>query len=753
MMPGTNDILADIEKMDINALDAEAAKAAAERLRRAIEHHNYRYYVLDDPEISDAAYDRLMRKLVELEAAFPGLVTPDSPTQRVGGAVAEQFAAVRHQTPMLSLDNAFSLEELGEFHRRISRLLGLSGDDGLSYVTELKIDGLGVSLTYEKGVFIRGATRGDGEVGEDVTQNLRTIRSLPLRLQLPLTLEVRGEVFMRKSEFAKLNVRREEEGQPVFANPRNASAGSLRQLDPRITAGRPLDIFLYHIGFLEESSLPEGEAMPQTHFAVLDLLRRAGLPVSREIKLCRGIGEVQEVCRHWQTARHTLPFEIDGVVVKVNDLATHQVLGATAKSPRWAIAYKFPAQQAETVIRRIEVNVGRTGAVTPMAVFDPVQLAGTTVSRASLHNAAMIEQKDVRINDTVLVQKAGDIIPEVVAVLFDKRPPGTEPYRMPENCPACGAGLVHLNDEVVLRCVNAACPAQAVEGLVHFASRDAMDIEGMGPALAQNLVSSGLVKSPADLYDLTVDKLRELPRMGKKSAENLLAALAASKKRGLARLLYGLGIRHVGEGAGRALAQHFGHMDKLVAAGEEELMQVADIGPNTAQSIIEFFSRPENRALIEQLKEKGVDMTANPPRVQAGLGVGGGTAGGPMEALPGLSPAAGAAEAGVGAYWAPGAGAGAAAATAAATAAGVPAADLSGKRFVITGTLASFSRREAEEAIRARGGIVTSAVSSQTDYLVAGEKPGSKLDKARELNVAVIDEATFKEILQKGVES
>ncbi len=664
------------------------AQVEIERLRADINRHNYCYYVLDRPEITDAAFDTLMQRLTELEKAFPEFVTADSPTQRVGGAVAGAFAPVRHGTPMLSLDNAFDRADLLAFDQRLCRLLGRST---LEYVAELKIDGLGVSLLYENGRFARGATRGDGEVGEDVSQNLRTVRSLPLRLQAPVTCEVRGEVFMPKEPFAALNARREEEGEAVFANPRNASAGSLRQLDPRVTAGRPLAVFLYHLGFLDEASLPAELPPPRYHAEVMTFLRWVGLPTAGEWQLCRDIGEVLQFCEKWQDERNSLPFEIDGVVVKVNDLAVYPELGATAKSPRWAIAYKFPAQQATTVIQEIQVNVGRTGAITPMAIFTPVQLAGTTVSRASLHNASLIAQKDIRVGDTVVVQKAGDIIPEVVEVVTARRPAEAEPYQMPAACPACGAQLIHLDEEVVLRCVNLGCPAQAVEGLVHFASRDAMDITGLGPALAAQLVSAGLAQSPADLYELTQEQLQALPRMGERSAENLLRALAESKGHGLARLLYGLGIRHVGEGAARELARHFGAIAALLAAGQDELLQVPDIGPNTTQSITSFFARPENQELVKRLQASGVVMTEER---QSGGNL------------------------------------------------------LAGKRFVVTGTLAAYTRQEAEEAIRSQGGAVSSAVSRNTDYLIAGEKPGSKLAKAQELGVSVLDEAGFTALLK-----
>ncbi|HHT28443.1 MAG TPA: NAD-dependent DNA ligase LigA [Firmicutes bacterium] len=672
-------------------MDEKQARLTIEQLRSELERHNYLYYVLDRPEVSDAVYDGLMRRLQELEALYPQLVTPDSPTQRVGGAPLSSFAPVRHRTPMMSLANVFNNGELQAFHQRVCRALGTST---VEYVAEVKIDGLGVSLTYEAGILTRAATRGDGEVGEDVTANIRTIRSVPLRLRFPITCEVRGEVFMRKAEFARLNASREESGEPVFANPRNASAGSLRQLNPQVTASRPLDIFLYHLGFLAENTLPDVLSLPTTHWQALTFLREIGLPVNKHSRLCSDMTEVETFCKHWQEQRNTLDFEIDGAVIKVNDLAAHETLGMTAKSPRWATAFKFPAQQATSVIRRIHVNVGRTGAVTPLAEFDPVQLAGTTVSRASLHNEQYIKQKDIRIGDTVVVQKAGDIIPEVVEILPHLRPPDSQPFVMPAHCPACGTELAHLDAEVVLRCVNRACPAQVVEGIVHFASRDAMDIAGLGPAVAQQLVDAGLVHNPADLYQLSSEQLVKLERMGEKSAQNLVQAINDSKTRGLARLLYGLGIRHVGEGTARDLAEYFRSVDKLSEATLDDLLAVPDVGLNTAESVRQYFTRPENLALIRRLRELGVVLE--------------------MEEKLELGQA------------------------------------LAGKRFVVTGTLEQFSRKEAEEAIRAQGGAVSGSVSRNTDYVVAGEKPGSKLTKAQSLGITILNEDEFRRLLQSG---
>ncbi|MGI6082570.1 MAG: NAD-dependent DNA ligase LigA [Limnochordia bacterium] len=664
------------------------ARLEIEQLRRTIERHNHLYYVLNQPEVTDEAYDALMRRLAELEQAFPHLTTPESPTQRVGGTPAEGFATVQHRTPMLSLNNAFSMEEVEAFDARIRRMLNV---ETLEYVVEPKIDGLGVSLSYEGGIFRQGATRGDGELGEDVTGNLRTVRSLPLRLQVPVSCEVRGEVFMRKEDFAELNARREEAGEAVFANPRNASAGALRQLDPRVTATRPLDILLYSIAFLDEDTLPEGWSAPTTQSQVMELLRLMGFATTDHWQVCPDIKAVLDYCDRWQQERSALAFEIDGVVIKVDDLGYHDLLGSTARSPRWALAFKFPAQQAMSVVQRIEVNVGRTGVVTPLAVFEPVQLAGTTVSRASLHNEDYLREKDVRVGDTVVVQKAGDIIPEIVSVRMELRPADSEPYRMPTDCPDCGSELVHLDEEVALRCVNRHCPAQAVEGLVHFASRNAMDVEGLGPALAEQLVKNGLARGPADLYSLTWEALTGLERMGPKSAKNLVRAVEASRQRGLARLLYGLGIRHVGEGTARDLAAHLGHMGALLSATAESLQALPDIGPRTAQSIVEFFARPENQEMIDRLAAHGVLMSTVAEQVQGSV--------------------------------------------------------LADKRLVVTGTLSSLSRKQAEELIRQHGGTVTSSVSRNVDFVVVGASPGSKLTRAQELGIPILDEATFLSML------
>ncbi len=669
-----------------------ASRDVAERaryLRESLHEHNHRYFVLDAPSISDAAYDALLRELIQIESEHPELVTPDSPTQRVGAPPLAAFETVRHRVPMMSLANAFDEDELRAFDQRVRRALE---DDAVEYVAELKIDGVAITLSYEDGLFTRGATRGDGVEGEDVTQNLRTVGSIPMRLNRPYTLDVRGEVFMSKAGFSALNERREAEGSPLFANPRNASAGSLRQLDPQVTAGRPLDGFFYQIGFIDEATFDE--ARPQTHWESLELLRTLGLKVNPNATLCHDIEAVIEYCRKWSEERPELPYEIDGVVVKVNRLAAHERLGATAKTPRWATAYKFPAEQAVTVVEEIGVNVGRTGAVTPMAFLRPVRVAGTTVSRATLHNEDFIRQKDIRIGDTVVIQKAGDIIPEVVRVDLAKRTGDERIFTMPTECPDCGGLVVRPEGEAVARCVNSECPAQLVEGLVHFASRAAMDIEGLGPAVATALVEKGYVRNVADLYRLTMEQIAGLERMGEKSASNLLAALETSKERGFARLLYALGVRHVGAGTAAALAEHFGSMEALMRSDVEQLESVPDVGPKVAESVVAYFSEPQNQRLVRELGEAGVRLMEE------------------ASVAEGPKP-------------------------------------LEGKRFVLTGTLAGMSRSEAEEKIRALGGLTSGSVSRKTDYVVVGENPGSKAEKARDLGVAIIDEAELSALLDE----
>ena len=649
-------------------------------LRRELEQANYEYYVLDNPAMSDYDFDHKLRRLEELEAAHPELASPDSPTQRVGGTVAEGFDEVVHRVPLESLQDVFSLEELGEFDQRVREAL----PDGVEYDVEPKVDGLSVALEYENGVFVRGATRGDGLVGEDVTENLKTIRSIPLRLPETLpSLIVRGEVFMPKQVFEDLNAEAELQGKPLFANPRNAAAGSLRQHDPKIAAQRRLDIRVFNVQWAEGRTFT-------THSESLDYL------VSQRFKViphesCSDIAGVGELIHRMGDEREGYPFDIDGAVVKVNNLSDRERLGSTAKFPRWAAAFKYPPEQKESVVEDIVVQVGRTGVLTPKAVVKPVRLAGTTVTNATLHNQDFITEKDIRIGDTVLVQKAGEIIPEIVSVIKEKRPDGTEPYFLPKTCPVCGAPVERDEDGAHIRCTGAECPAQRLRHLVHFASRDAMDIEHLGPAVVEALVGAGLVKGPGDLYHLKVEDVEQLDRMGKKSAENLIAAIEKSKSAGLGRLLFAFGIRQVGQKAGKVLAARFGTLDALMAADAETLTAVPDIGAITAQSLLEWFQSPQSRHLIETLREAGVSFDST----EAPVG----------EAL-------------------------------------------AGKTFVLTGTLEHLGRKEATELIEAQGGKVSGSVSKKTSYVVAGEAAGSKLQKAAELGIPVLTEAELLSMLE-----
>lgn len=665
-------------------MEKKAAQLKIEKLRELINYHNYRYYVLDDPEVSDAEYDSLMKELEALEREYPDLITPDSPTQRVGGAVLSGFQAVTHAIPLLSLANAYSQEELDSFDRRVRELLSSPP----RYTAELKIDGLAISLLYRDGVFIRGATRGDGQTGEDITNNLRTIRSIPLKLREPLAgdLEVRGECYMDKRAFEQLNKAQEEKGEKLFANPRNAAAGSLRQLDPKVTSERQLNVFLYGLGYSD--ALP-----PDSHYETLQWLSSLGFRTNPETQVFDSIDGVKEFIQYWHEKRESLPYDIDGIVVKVDSRVQQELLGTTAKSPRWAVAYKFPAMQKTTKVEDIVVQVGRTGAVTPLAILEPVFIAGSTVSRAGLHNEDYVKEKDIRIGDTVVIQKAGDIIPEVVRSVPELRDGSERVFQMPQSCPACGTRLVREAGEAVWRCDNSQCPAKLVEGLVYFASRDALDIEGMGPAVVQQLVDAGLVKNPADIFKLTKEQLLGLDRFGERSAAKLVASIEEAKGRGLARLLTALGILHVGTQTAASLAAYFGSMEKLVTATEDQLAQVPDIGPVVASSISAFFQNPKNIQLIEELKKLGVKM--DEPKQSRG------------EAF-------------------------------------------SGKTFVVTGTLSQFSRKEAKDAIESLGGKTTESVSKNIDYLVVGEKPGSKLDKARELGISILDEQQFIDMLTEG---
>ena len=641
-----------------------------EQLRRTLSEHNYRYYVLDEPTISDFEYDKLLRQLEELEQAHPETVTPDSPTQRVGGRALERFQPVQHRVPLQSLQDVFSREELEEFDRRVRE-----GADDVQYIVEPKVDGLSVALEYEDGVFVRGATRGDGQTGEDVTENIRTIRSLPMRLEgAPKTLIVRGEVYMPRSTFLRLNEQREERGEALFANPRNAAAGSLRQLDPKVAASRGLDVVLFNIQYAPELTF-------RTDSESLDYLRTLRFRMI-DAAACATIGEAMEQVEQLGERREEYPFEIDGAVVKLNSLTGRAALGETAKYPRWAAAYKYPPERKESVVEDIVVQVGRTGVLTPKAVVAPVRLAGTTVTNATLHNQDYITDKDIRIGDTVVVQK-GEIIPEIVEVVRAKRPEGTAPYHLPDRCPVCGAPVERDEDGAHIRCTGAECPAQLLRNLTHFASRDAMDIDGLGPAVVEALVNAGLIKTPSDLYYLDAGAVAALDRMGKKSAENLLAAVERSKGNDLARLIYAFGIRQVGQKAGKLLAEHFGTLDALSRAGEEELTAIDDIGAVTARYLTAWFAAPQSRHLIERLAQAGVNMKSL----------------------------------------------------------AAPAGDrLAGLTFVLTGELSGFSRKEAGERLEALGAKVSGSVSKKTSCVVAGEAAGSKLRRAQELDVPVIGE-------------
>ncbi|SHF54362.1 DNA ligase (NAD+) [Caldanaerobius fijiensis DSM 17918] len=650
-----------------------------EELRKMISHHDYMYYVLDSPEISDDEYDRLMNELKMLESQHPELITPDSPTQRVGGQPLKEFAQHQHSIPLLSLDDVFNGGELRDFDRRVKEAVG-----DTDYVLELKIDGLSVALQYERGTFVRGATRGDGYVGEDVTQNLKTIRSIPLRLKEDVTLEVRGEVYMPKKYFAELNQAREEEGQPLFANPRNAAAGSLRQLDPAITAKRQLDIFVFNLQRIEGREF-------KTHIEALEYLKDIGFKISPYLIHVNSIDEALSYIEEWREKRHQLPFEIDGMVLKVNDLAKRDVLGATARHYRWAVAYKFPAERQKAKVEDIIVQVGRTGVITPTAVLTPVRLAGTTVSRATLHNEDYIKEKDIRIGDTVLVQKAGDIIPEVVEVVKEERTGHEIPFAMPDRCPECGAKTVRIEGEAAVRCPNLNCPAQIKRGIIHFASRDAMDIEGLGPAIISQLIDNGLVKNVADIYYLKYDDLIKLERMGDKSANNLLTAIENSKKNDLGRLLFGLGIRYIGSKAADTLADWFKDIDEIMKAKEEDLLQVPEVGEKMAESVVAFFADDHNREMIERLKAAGVNMRRVGRSISSNK--------------------------------------------------------FQGMTFVLTGTLERYTRAEATEIIEKNGGKVSSSVSKKTTYVLAGKDPGSKLEKAQKLGVPIISEEEFEKML------
>jgi DNA ligase (NAD+) len=667
-------------------LKSSEAGKRIEELKKAIRRHDRLYYVINKPEISDGEYDRLYRSLRELEAEFPELVTADSPTQRVGGAPSKGFATVKHIVPMLSMDNTYSADEIRDFDKRVKKALG---GRSAEYVVELKFDGVSISLLYEKGALVRGATRGDGEKGDDVTANLKTIKSIPLvfddRIKdVPASIEVRGEVYMTKKSLERINREKEKRGEELFANPRNAAAGSLKLLDPKEVAARSLDLFIWGIGHCDGINFKK-------HTDVLEYLKEAGFKVNPHYKLCKDIGEVISFCDSWEPKRDKLDFNIDGMVLKVNDMAEREELGFTSKSPRWAIAYKFPAEKALTEVLDIIVGVGRTGTVTPVAILKPVHLSGTTVSRATLHNFDEIDRLDVKIGDKVYVEKSGEIIPKVLSVAKENRTGKEKSFKVPSMCPVCGSKLVKDPGEVALRCENVACPAQIKETILHFASRSAMDIEGMGEAIVDQLVDKGLVKDYGDIYSLKVEDVMKLDRMAEKSASNLIAAIEASKTNELNRLVYALGIRHIGERAAWVLAEAFRSMEKLKDASEDGLGKIKDIGPVAAKSLVEFFAAKENRAVIRKLDEAGI-RAAPPARESSGK--------------------------------------------------------FFGKTIVITGTLASMSRQEAEDAVRRLGGNASSGVSKKTDLLVAGAEAGSKLEKARSLGVKIIDEEEFRKLLK-----
>ncbi len=662
-----------------------------EALRDKIRHHEYRYYVLDDPEITDAEFDRLLNQLKKLESEHPGLITSDSPTQRVGGKPREGFVKVRHSSAMLSLDNTYNQEDLRNWERRGHEL---SGRNDVDYVCELKLDGMSLALRYEDGKLVRGITRGDGSEGEDVTLNVRTVRSIPLSIAkeklrkaaIPADFEVRGELLMPLAAFRRMNEEREQKGLSPFANPRNATAGTVRQLEPSVTAERRLDYFAYAL-------LQNGSTYFNRHSEAMDALEAAGFKVNTRRKLAKNFEEVWVFIQQWEDKRDSLPYEIDGIVVKVDRTALQEELGYTGKAPRWAIAYKYAARAAITKIEDIIVQVGRTGKLTPVAVLKPVPIGGTTVSRATLHNQDEIERLGVKIGDWVEVERGGDVIPKVTRVVEDKaHPRGHKSFHMPEKCPECGTKVVRTEGEVDHRCVNANCPAKLRETILHFASRHVMNIEGMGDALVNQLTDRGLVKNVADIYKLTKADLLALERMGDKSAQNVLDEIEASKKLPLERVIFGLGIRFVGERTAQFLAEHFGSMDALLNAGEEELQQVNEVGPRIARSIVEFFQEPKNRALIGQLERLGLTLVGE--RKQRGT-------------------------------------------------------RLAGKTFVLTGTLAHFTRDQAKKMIEDAGGRVASSVSRKTDYVVAGADAGSKLDKAKDLGVNVISEKEMEDLVRE----
>ncbi len=669
-------------------------KQRVQELRQLLQKASYAYYVLDNPIMEDAVYDKLYRELQDLETQHPELVTPESPTQRVGEKPATKFPSVRHNIPLYSLENAFNIEEFTKWQERWQRYAPSLAKGEFEYVCELKIDGNALALTYEDGVLVRGVTRGDGITGEDITQNVRTIRSIPLRLNIeqpPAVVEVRGEAFLPIDVFEQINQEREEAGEQLFANPRNAAAGTLRQLDPRIVAKRRLDFFAYtlHIPGKDDAEIA------RTQWDALEMLQNFGFRVNPNRKLCASLEDVRDYYNCWDTERRNLPYMTDGVVVKLNSFALQEQLGFTQKFPRWAIALKYPAEEAPTRVEAIAVNVGRTGALTPLAHLQPVQLAGTTVQRATLHNSDRIAELDIRVGDTVIVRKAGEIIPEVVRVLPELRPEGTQPFQMPSHCPVCSQPVVRPADEAVTRCINASCPAILKRAITHWATRDALDINGLGEKIVEQFVDQRLVQSVADLYELTAEQVASLERMGKKSAEKLVGAIANSKTQPWARVLYGLGIRHVGSVNAQTLTQQFSSVEQLASASAAQIEGVYGIGPEIAQSVFSWFQVPANQALINRLREAGLQVaaqvnTTNQHKSQ----------------------------------------------------------QLGGKTFVITGTLPTLKRDEAKALIEQAGGKVNNSVSSKTDYLVVGEDAGSKLEKAQALGITQLNEAQLLELLQ-----
>ncbi|HOP85720.1 MAG TPA: NAD-dependent DNA ligase LigA [Syntrophorhabdaceae bacterium] len=669
-------------------MDKTEVKEKIEKLRRDIEYHNYRYYVLDSPVISDSEYDSMMRELQGLEERYPEFLTPNSPTQRVGAKPLEEFATVTHTIPMLSLANAMSEEEVIEFDKRVKKLLGITEVD---YVIEVKIDGLAVELVYINGEFVLGSTRGDGFTGEDITQNLKTIKSIPMRLlqtndiAIPERLEVRGEVYMGRKEFEELNKKREITGEPIFANPRNAASGSVRQLDPKITASRKLNIFCYAMGQITGMEL-------KTHMEFLDCLKKWGFRVNPYTRLCHNLDEVFEHYNYIKSIRDEIPYEIDGTVIKVNRLDYQATLGQVSRSPRWAIAYKFEAHEEESIIKDIIVGVGRTGALTPVAILEPVNIGGVVVERATLHNEDEIKRKDIMIGDHVIVTRAGDVIPEIVRVITEKRTGLETPFFMPEKCPVCGEPVVRPEGEAIRRCVNINCPAQIKGRIIHFASKRAMDIEGLGEKLVDQLVDKGIIKDVSDLYYLTKDELANLERMAEKSAQNIINAINDSKKRPFNRFIYALGIRHVGEHISGLLAEHYKSIEELMAAKEEELMNLAEIGPEVASSIVFFFHDEKNKRTIERIIKAGVKIEYSKEGNR------------PLE----------------------------------------------GMVFVFTGALKSMSRDEAKKKVESLGGKTSNSVGKKVDFVVAGEEAGSKLDKAKQMGIKIIDEKEFLRMIEEA---